>query len=446
VEEKIHEKYGHVVRVGPNRLSFSSLEDCSAIYGFNKCIGKGYFYDFARDKNTENLFCTRTEATHRDTRRKTFKTAFSTDNVIAYDPVVVKNVDLFRSRIESQLVRQDGNDNVLNVVRLCHCFVIDTILEFMLGSTVCPRPWTDRSTTSGLSEALKFASKLSGGVGIIPLLSRLLTLPWVMSWLRKPARNATGEPTNLGAVYAACQASVFEHPELASQSSQVSVVKSWLRVPGGDSRKMESEELHNELSKIMFAGHGSTTAALIATIFMLGSQEGQEWQEKIRLEANDFSIVPGPTTLFPPVLLAVIKESMRLHPPLPFSFPRTVGVGGENAIPNLPAPVPAGTEVSVNPYVMGRSREVWGHTAREWLPERWLGERKEEGSLDDKLFVFSKGSRSCMGRELAMLMLARAVVNILSRWEIKSVGQLKSGFFLDMAYEDCSISFNDLSL
>src|SRR5579871_2417222 len=56
VEQKLHEKYGHVIRTGPNSLSFSDLGDFEAIYGFHKSIEKDEFYDFGRDrvKNSES--------------------------------------------------------------------------------------------------------------------------------------------------------------------------------------------------------------------------------------------------------------------------------------------------------------------------------------------------------------------------------------------------------
>jgi hypothetical protein len=66
--------------------------------------------------------------------------------------------------------------------------------------------------------------------------------------LRKPTRNAAGEPINTVAISVVFYALTFEYPELASQSPQQSVVKYWLRVPIDDSRKMGPYELRNEAS------------------------------------------------------------------------------------------------------------------------------------------------------------------------------------------------------
>jgi cytochrome P450 len=61
----------------------------------------------------------------------------------------------------------------------------------------------------------------------------------------------------------------------------------------------------------------------------------------------------------PTPLLAVIKEAIRLHAPFPRAFPRTITAGAEAAIPDLPAPLPVGTSVASNTYILGRSTEIW---------------------------------------------------------------------------------------
>ena len=78
-EQKLHEKHGYVVHIGPNSLSFSSLAAFEVIYGFNKFLEKGDFYCFGRDAVTqaESLFSARTDANHREHRRKVLSPALS---------------------------------------------------------------------------------------------------------------------------------------------------------------------------------------------------------------------------------------------------------------------------------------------------------------------------------------------------------------------------------
>src|SRR2546423_6048723 len=99
-------------------------------------------------------------------------------------------------------------------------------------------------------------------------------------------------------------------------------------------------------------------------------------------------------------------------PPFSTAFPRSITAGAETVIQDLPAPLPIGTTVSSNTYSTfwvvrtksGVMMQVRGSLSGGW----WLGGQKQK--LEEKFVAFSKGPRSCIGRETAMLMLEKAVV------------------------------------
>ena len=441
MEQKLHEKYGHVIRVGPNALSFSDLADFEAIYGFNKAIEKGDFYDFARDlrKKSENIFSARTNATHREHRRKVFGPALSGAKIASYEPTVSEHVDVLLSRIELEAKK----DTTVNIANLVHRYTLDAILEVLYGPIVCPKPYTDAPTASGILAAFRLASKMAWGVSLLPWIGRLMSTGFVIDFMRKPRYDSKGRLIDMPALAADSRELIFAHPEQVLQSQQSSVVKNWLEVPANDTKKMNPSEIWSEAFNLTLAGPGSTAAALTSILFCLGTPEGQVWQEKIRVESDGIHGVPAPSapSSIPPIMFAVIKETLRLHAPFPTAFPRTVMPGAEVAIPNLPAPLPVGTMISAHTYVLGRSKKVWGEDAEAWVPGRWLDGGNEKREMEEKFVVFSKGPRGCVGRELAMLLLAKAVLGVLERWEWKSVGNLSGNGFLEMQYEDCSIAF-----
>lgn len=74
-----------------------------------------------------------------------------------------------------------------------------------------------------------------------------------------------------------------------------------------------------------------------------------------------------------PVLGACIKEALRIFGPAPMGLPRVVGKEGLTVGDRF---FPPGTTVSVSPWVIHHSEEIWGPDAREFRPERWLDEAK----------------------------------------------------------------------
>jgi benzoate 4-monooxygenase len=149
----------------------------------------------------------------------------------------------------------------------------------------------------------------------------------------------------------------------------------------------------------------------------------------------------------PPVLLAAIKETLRLDTPFPTAFPRTITAGAESAIPDLPAPLPVGTIVSAHTYILSQSKALWGADAEIWKPERWLDAKTEaeKREMEKKFVPFSKGARDCVGKEIALLVVAKAVVAVLKAWDVKAVGRPKGKSLLEMLYEECVISFTDVA-
>ncbi|CAM0956579.1 unnamed protein product [Alopecurus aequalis] len=116
-----------------------------------------------------------------------------------------------------------------------------------------------------------------------------------------------------------------------------------------------------------------------------------------------------------PYLKAVVKETLRLHPPTPLLLPRetledTQLVGYH---------VPAGTRVLIHAWAIGRDPATWGDSAEEFLPERFLDYHAEMGQ-DFTFLPFGAGRRGCPGVKFAMPSNELALASLVHHfdWEL----------------------------
>lgn len=96
-----------------------------------------------------------------------------------------------------------------------------------------------------------------------------------------------------------------------------------------------------------------------------------------------------------PYLDAVVKESLRMFPPIPMSMPRFVPprgrvLGGYE--------IPGGTIVSAQAWSAHRLNEEVFPDGDSFLPERWLDEGRKV-VLERCFLAFGKGARGCTGRQ-----------------------------------------------
>ncbi|KAF4404052.1 hypothetical protein G4B88_014508 [Cannabis sativa] len=119
-------------------------------------------------------------------------------------------------------------------------------------------------------------------------------------------------------------------------------------------------------------------------------------------------------------LYAVLKETLRLHPPVPFLIPRkpskTTVVGGYT--------IPKGTTIYLNIWSMQRDPNVW-ENASEFLPERFLADQSK-GDIDYsfsgknfKYLPFGSGRRMCAGISLGERMLMHMLASFLHCFDWK---------------------------
>ncbi|KAB8080603.1 hypothetical protein EE612_001207, partial [Oryza sativa] len=120
-----------------------------------------------------------------------------------------------------------------------------------------------------------------------------------------------------------------------------------------------------------------------------------------------------------PYLKAVLKETLRLHPPLPLLVPHEPS--SDTKI--LGYSIPARTRIVINAWTIGRDQATWGEHAEEFIPERFLESGLDYIGQDFVLVPFGAGRRGCPGVGFAVQAMEMALASLLYNfdWETRVV-------------------------
>lgn len=114
-----------------------------------------------------------------------------------------------------------------------------------------------------------------------------------------------------------------------------------------------------------------------------------------------------------PYLQAVIKESLRLHPPAPLLLPRKARVDVEIA----GYTIPKGAQIRINEWAIGRTN-IWDD-ADLFSPERFLGSEIDIKGRHFNLTPFGSGRRICPGSPLAIRMMHSMLGSLINSFDWK---------------------------
>lgn len=118
-------------------------------------------------------------------------------------------------------------------------------------------------------------------------------------------------------------------------------------------------------------------------------------------------------------LKSVIKETLRLHPPLSL-IPRECRTSCEIYAYNIPAK----TKVLINAWAIGRDPKYWVQAER-FRPERFLNSSIDYKGMDFEYLPFGSGRRMCPGISMALANVELPLAQLLYHFDWKLPSGLK---------------------
>ncbi|KAF5277780.1 hypothetical protein FQR65_LT03760 [Abscondita terminalis] len=181
---------------------------------------------------------------------------------------------------------------------------------------------------------------------------------------------------------------------------------------------LSTESIREEVDTFMFEGHDTTASGTAFTLYCLS--KNREIQDKVVKELNEIfenDVDRQPTykdLQNMKYLEMVIKESLRLYPPVPtYSRTLTEDVSFEGNI------LPKGLVLTILALSLHRDETVFPDSER-FDPERFTLENSSKRSPYAYL-PFSAGPRNCIGQRFAMLEMKSVISKILRNYELLEV-------------------------
>ncbi|KAG8930485.1 hypothetical protein FRC00_001119 [Tulasnella sp. 408] len=158
----------------------------------------------------------------------------------------------------------------------------------------------------------------------------------------------------------------------------------------GEDRELVKDELLN----FLLAGRDTTASLLTFCLYIL--TVNPDVTRRLKAEISDaFGSDPIQSTdslKQLTYLRAVIDETLRLFPPVPFNIRRSIN---PVTLPSAEGPLlmPGRTSITFVPFIFHRDREIWGDDCEEFRPERWISGEARDPKRTNAYVPFSAGPR-----------------------------------------------------
>ncbi|KAI0195873.1 cytochrome P450 [Astrocystis sublimbata] len=400
----LHEKYGPVVRIAPNELSFSSASSWDDIYGFrpgHRTFIKSAFYDGGSFADQAHSIVSERDPIEHGKMRKYLSHAFSDSSLKKQEELVAQNVDLLMTKLGSI-----GNSpNGVNIVKWFNLATFDII-----GSLAFGESFGGLSTEQTHFWIEKVMKALRQGA-MADTMSRFPSLAWLFKTLAPQRIEEFSRDTREHEAYTMA----LINNRLSKPDSRPDFLTRTLE----QKSNITAVQLAAHASDFVTAGSETTATALSCIVYYLLRTPlvQQRLKNEIRTRYERYEEIASQTAVQLPYLRAVCLEGMRIYAPLPLGLPRVVPEGGDTVDGIM---IPAGTVVSTNPVAAGLSSANWTDP-HEFRPERWLGLNKED--ISDASQPFLLGPMGCLGRNLAWMEMSTILSKLLFKFDLDLVNK-----------------------
>ncbi|UPK90664.1 hypothetical protein LCI18_001599 [Fusarium solani-melongenae] len=379
---ELHRKYGDVVRVAPNEVSFISGEVVwDEVYGFRTGSRKS--------ETTQPPAMIMADGADHARYRRLLSHAFSNSALKDQEAIVQKYMALLVDGLRDSGDKAD--DNIVDLVKWYNFLTFDIIADLSLGSAFgCLEKGEEKYVTminnmlrAGAQGRVKYLQPMLGTISTILGLqaikiSALKTIPQFVKFTHDRVQQRLD--------------SEVDRPDFVSQI---------LRYQNVESKGMSRTEL--DMNCIQFLIAGSETSYL------------DELTKEIRSRFSAQDEITFARTRDIPLLNAVIEEGLRLYPPVPLGFPRLVPKGG--AIVDG-FHLPANTSIYMSQFAANLSPRNFVDP-ESFRPERWMNDPRYAKDVKGVFQPFSFGPRVCIGKHLAYTEMRLALSKVLYAFDLE---------------------------
>ncbi|KAF3402712.1 Trichodiene oxygenase [Talaromyces pinophilus] len=402
--EKMHEKYGPIVRVNAHELHIKDVTYYSEVYsGSTRKVNK--------DAGSTGAFGvpTATAATvdhdlHR-ARRGYITKYFAKRNMSTLEPIVQERLDRLCGRIDERL----KTGQPLNLDACFSALTADVITRRFYGNDFNYLGSPDfrfviRNAFMGFTQMYHLAIFMPLAVNILksmPLsVIRLIAPPVAELQQLKEDIAENG--------YRKFHAGKWDAEE------KKSVIVSSLNDESIPPAERTVDRLVDEGTVILLAGTDTSSRSLAITMFYLLNNPHCLARMRHELETslplNKGHVYPLAQLEKLPYLTGVIQEGFRLSFGPVSRMPR---IATQDALVYNGWTIPPGTAVSMSTMFMHLDKTIYPNPTK-FDPERWIRATEQGVNLNKYLTTFSKGSRMCLGMNMAYaefyMTLARIVL------------------------------------
>lgn len=401
----LHQKYGPVVRLAPDEVSFADHEGMKEIY---QSGGSGYekteFYDLFMQYGHRTMFSTLNRQDHAE-RKRLFADRYAMTNIIK--PEIMEGIEIRANSVIEKCKASAGS--YLDVYVTLHCYALDCASHFLFNPGGLNT--LNNAKDFQLMQELTYHDSLA---------QRCLQLHYPT--LSSMIQIFQPKSTPLSKAYVLRQA-----------ESKASVETSLMHKLQSKSSSLATIQMAAECMDHMAAGIDTTGDGLCFLMHELSLPRSQHIQSRLReeLQANPTAKLDSL-----PYLDAVIKEGLRVFPPIPMSFPRYVPPEGR-VISGYD--IPGGSIVSCQPYSLHFLNEAtWGLDSEKFVPERWLLDQDHDHDQGRRImemnrlfFSFGGGGRGCIGRNLALMEMKTLLKGVYERFRTSVAPEMRGDMSID---------------
>ncbi|KAF3388205.1 Trichodiene oxygenase [Talaromyces pinophilus] len=399
--QRLHDEYGPIIRITPTELHINDPEFFDILYARD---GRRHKYDYfsGRFGYARDTFSTWQHELHHQ-RRKALSPYFSVKSIREFQPVIRAKVDKLCTKLSTYV--DDGR--VLHLNRAWMALTTDIITEYAFSRSYDQLDSPDFQET--LHDALvaiyttgQFALHFSM---VFPILDALPD--WLVSKMEPRLLPVIGLSKDLGRKVEEIRTG---SNGLHKDTTHATIFHELLNSDLPDVEKSNAR-LGDEAQLIVAAGLITTSWALSVASFHIISNP--EVSRKLRHEILSATSAVQNADLHEleklPYLHGCVREGIRLAHGITTRNPRLTP---DSDLKYGDWIIPRNTPVSMTNVDVLLNKDIYPDPDK-FIPERWIN----DPGLDRYFVPFGKGSRMCLGINLAQAELYLAIATVFGRFD-----------------------------